>query len=54
MEVHPEVFRWLGALQLVDGRTTPPVSRWGKVPLDEATGDSFENGQVCGCSISRL
>lgn len=47
MEVHPEVYKWLGALQLVDGsKPTPAVTRSGKILLDDDTAFSFENGQV--------
>ena len=47
MEVHPEVYRWLGALHLVDGSAPPPpLTRSGKVLLHDEAGYSFENGQV--------
>lgn len=47
MEVHPEVFRWLGALHLVDGgKPTPRVTRSGKILLDDDVATDFENGQV--------
>ena len=47
MEVHPEVYRWLGALHVIDPRApAPSVTRSGRVMLDEQTSMDFENGQV--------
>ena len=47
MEVHPEVYKWLGALGIIDGsREPPPPGRSGKVALDERVATDFENGQV--------
>jgi hypothetical protein len=49
MEIHPEVYRWLGTLQLVPVAATndmPPVTRSGKILLDDAAAASFENGQA--------
>jgi hypothetical protein len=47
MEVHPEVYKWLGLLQLVDGAAPPPpVTSRGLIALDDDAAVSFENGQV--------
>ena len=48
MEVHPEVYRWLGALHVIDPRApAPSVTRQRyRVMLDEQTSMDFENGQV--------
>ena len=44
MEVHPEVYRWLGALHVIDPRApAPSVTRSGRVMLDEQTSMDFEN-----------
>ena len=47
MDVHPEVYKWLGLLQLVDGAAPPPpVTSRGLIALDDDAAVSFENGQV--------
>lgn len=47
MEVHPEVYKWLGTLNLVDvSKPTPPVTRNGRIALDDDVAVGFENGQV--------
>ena len=46
MEVHPEVYKWLGALQIVDASRPPTINRSGMAALDEDTTMDFENGAV--------
>jgi len=48
MQVHPDVFRWLGVLGMMEaGKLTPPASkRTGKVMVPDDLSDHFENGQV--------
>ena len=54
MQVHPDVFRWLGALGMMEGgKLTPPASkRTGKVAIPDDLSDQFENGQVRPSSLS--
>ena len=46
MEVHPEVYNWLGALQIIDGSRPPTINNSGMAALDEDTTMDFENGAV--------
>ena len=46
MELHPEVYNWLGALQIVDASRPPTINRSGMAALDEDTTMDFENGAV--------
>ena len=46
MEVHPEVYNWLGALQIIDGSRPPTINNSGMAALDEDTTIDFENGAV--------
>jgi hypothetical protein len=46
MEVHPEVYNWLGALQIIDGSRPPTITNSGMAALDEDTTMDFENGAV--------
>lgn len=54
MQVHPDVFRWLGVLGMMEGgKLTPPASkRTGKVAIPDDLSDQFENGQVRPTSLS--
>ena len=54
MQVHPDVFRWLGVLGMMEGgKLTPPASkRTGKVAIPDDLSDQFENGQVRPSSLS--
>ena len=54
MQVHPDVFRWLGVLGMMEGgKLTPPASkRTGKVAVPDDLADQFENGQVRPTSLS--
>lgn len=46
MEIHPEVYNWLGALHIVDGSNPPPINRSGMITLDADATEDFENGAV--------
>jgi|EP00982_Pelagococcus_subviridis_P008598 hypothetical protein len=46
MEVHPEVYKWLGALGCVDDRAHPQMNARGLVVMDDNSSYAFENGSV--------
>ena len=56
MQVHPDVYRWLGVLGMMEaGKLTPPASkRTGKVMVPDDLSDHFENGQGFGELMSKL